>query len=134
TVFVMSPDDGADARVRIFTPGTELPFAGHPVLGTAFVLGTQRRAEMIRLQTAAGVIPVWLRWNDDRVVFGEMEQPVPTPETFGQVDDLLAALGVQRSELPVEVYRNGPRHVFVTLDSEQAVSAIVPDMPALAAL
>ena len=39
TVFVLPAEEGADARVRIFTPAAELPFAGHPVLGTAFVLG-----------------------------------------------------------------------------------------------
>jgi trans-2,3-dihydro-3-hydroxyanthranilate isomerase len=40
TVFVLPPQAaGADVRIRIFTPSTELPFAGHPVLGSAFVLG-----------------------------------------------------------------------------------------------
>lgn len=42
TVYVLAPEQGADARIRIFTPAAELPFAGHPVLGTAIVLGIER--------------------------------------------------------------------------------------------
>ena len=60
TIFVLPPEtSGADARIRIFTPGAELPFAGHPVLGSAIVLGSERTdVSRIRLQTGAGVIPV----------------------------------------------------------------------------
>ncbi len=56
TVFVLQADGdpGADARVRIFTPSVELPFAGHPVLGTAFVLGSARGLDTVRLRTGAG--------------------------------------------------------------------------------
>jgi trans-2,3-dihydro-3-hydroxyanthranilate isomerase len=100
----------------------------------AFVLATERRAEVIRLKTGAGVIPVALTWDRDRVVFGEMDQSIPAPEQFARAGELLSALGVRRSELPVEAYRNGPLHVYVTLDSEEAVSAVAPDMAALAAL
>jgi trans-2,3-dihydro-3-hydroxyanthranilate isomerase len=134
TVFVLDPEGDGDARIRIFTPRTELPFAGHPVLGTAFVLATERHAEVIRLETGAGVIPVALAWDRDRAAFGEMDQPIPAPEPFAQARELLSALGVARSELPVEAYRNGPLHVYVTLGSEQALAAVVPDMTALAAL
>jgi predicted PhzF superfamily epimerase YddE/YHI9 len=45
TVFLLPPEEGGDARLRIFTPRTELPFAGHPVLGTAFVVGTALAAD-----------------------------------------------------------------------------------------
>src|SRR5213595_3660573 len=61
TVFVLPPQaDGADVRIRIFTPATELRFAGHPVLGTAFVLGGPLQKVVIRLETPMGVIPVEL--------------------------------------------------------------------------
>src|SRR5487761_1857458 len=58
TVFVLPPEAGGDARIRIFTPGTELPFAGHPTLGSAFVLCGQRGLDAIDLETGAGVVRV----------------------------------------------------------------------------
>jgi trans-2,3-dihydro-3-hydroxyanthranilate isomerase len=61
-----------------------------------------------------------------------MEQTVPSWEPFEQPEVLLAALGAERSELPVEAYRNGPRHVFVALESEEAVARLRPDLAALA--
>src|SRR5580658_10361914 len=57
TVFLFPPQDGGDAWLRIFTPGAELPFAGHPVLGTAFVVGTALDAGAVTLETAAGLVP-----------------------------------------------------------------------------
>jgi trans-2,3-dihydro-3-hydroxyanthranilate isomerase len=131
TVFVLDARDGADARVRIFTPWAELPFAGHPVLGTAFVLGEGSQAPVVRLETGAGVVPVALRRERDRVVFGEMDQPIPSIESFARERELLGALGVERSELPIDAYRNGPAHVYVALAGEQEVAALRPDMAAL---
>lgn len=131
TVFLLPAVDGGDARVRIFTPAAELPFAGHPVLGTAFVLGERSHAPLVRLETGAGVVPIALRRDGERVVFGEMDQPIPAPEPFTRERELLRALGVERSELPVEAYRNGPLHVYVALGSEQAVAAVRPDLAAL---
>jgi trans-2,3-dihydro-3-hydroxyanthranilate isomerase len=133
TVFVLPAENPADVRVRIFTPAAELPFAGHPVLGTGFVIGEQLGKDIVRLQTGAGVIPVALTREDGRVVFGEMDQPVPDPEPFNRVDELLAALRVARAVLSVEAYRNGPLHVYVALESEAAVAALAPDVGALAA-
>jgi trans-2,3-dihydro-3-hydroxyanthranilate isomerase len=131
TVFVLPPSPGsdADAAVRIFTPGTELPFAGHPVLATAFVLGTKDpEADRITLQTGAGEVPIALRRDNGAVAYGEMEQPFPTREPFPHEQPLLAALGLERSELPVEAYRNGPVHVYVALPDEAAVAALRPDL------
>jgi trans-2,3-dihydro-3-hydroxyanthranilate isomerase len=134
TVFVIGARDDADAEIRIFTPGTELPFAGHPVLGTAFVLGQRLGGTLVRLATRAGVISVELRRDGDAIVYGEMGQPIPTREDFERAEELLAALGVARSELPVQAYSNGPVHVYVALDSEQAVAELRPDLGALAEL
>jgi trans-2,3-dihydro-3-hydroxyanthranilate isomerase len=132
TVFVFPPGgDGEDARVRIFTPATELPFAGHPMLGTAFALGERSGVQLVRLLTGAGLVPVTLERDGGAVVYGEMEQPIPTTEPFAAEDQVLAALGVERSELPVEAYRNGPVHVYVALDSERSVQALRPDLAAL---
>lgn len=135
TVFVLPADgDDHDAHIRIFTPAIELPFAGHPVLGTAFILGGRLGLEAVRLRTASGVVPVALERRDDAIVFGVMAQPVPTWTAFDRPDELLAAVGVERSELPVEVYDNGPRHTYVRLPDEAAVAALTPDIGALGPL
>jgi trans-2,3-dihydro-3-hydroxyanthranilate isomerase len=134
TVFVLPPEDGADARVRIFTPVTELPFAGHPVLGTAYVVGRRLGLGTVRLQTGAGVVPVQLTREREEIVFGEMEQPIPVVAPFAPAPALLRALGVPRAELPIELYDNGARHVYVALSSEAAVAALRPDLRAVSAL
>lgn len=130
--FVLPPQCGGDARIRIFTPVNELPFAGHPLLGTAIALGEWAKGDRLRLETAVGVIPFDLRRADGRVVGVEMEQPIPTWEEFDRTDELLAALGVPASEPPVEIYSNGPRHVFVGVESVAALSRLDPDHRALA--
>jgi trans-2,3-dihydro-3-hydroxyanthranilate isomerase len=131
TVFVLRAEADGDVRIRIFTPTTELPFAGHPVLGSAFVLGAPLQRAVIRLETGVGTIPVELEREGARIVFGRMEQRVPRWEPCAEEAALLAALGVGRSQLPVEVYENGPRHVFVALGSEEEVATLRPDMGAL---
>jgi trans-2,3-dihydro-3-hydroxyanthranilate isomerase len=134
TVFVLpATSEDADVRIRIFTPAVELPFAGHPTLGSAFVLGAPLQKVVIRLETAAGVVPVSLEREGPKIVFGRMEQPVPRWETVADPAPVLAALGVERSGLPVERYDLGPGHLFVELDSPAAVQALAPDIAALAA-
>jgi trans-2,3-dihydro-3-hydroxyanthranilate isomerase len=132
TVFVLPPEQGGHARIRIFTPTAELPFAGHPTLGSAFVLAGPLQLAEIRLETGAGTIPVRLDREGARITFGRMEQLVPTVEPAADEASLLAALGIERSELPVEVYDNGMKHAFVTLASEDHVAAVRPDFGALA--
>ena len=131
TVFVTAGRDGADACVWIFTPAIELPFAGHPILGTAFVLAERDGADRLGLLTGSGVVTVTLRREDERVVAGEMQQPVPTWAPLPAADAVLAALGVAQSALPVEVYDNGPRHAFVALSEAAEVARLRPDMAAL---
>src|SRR5947209_168093 len=134
TVFVLPASESADARVRIFTPYVELPFAGHPVLGTAFVLGGRIPAPSLVLDTRAGLVPVAVTRSGSEVVYGEMEQPLPVLEPFEQEPALLAALGLEASELPVEAYRNGPMFVYVGLPDEAAIASLSPDLRALARL
>jgi trans-2,3-dihydro-3-hydroxyanthranilate isomerase len=134
TVYVYPREHGGHAKIRIFTPTTEVPFAGHPTLGTAFVLGGPLQLEEIRLETGGGVIPVRLEREGARITFGWMTQPVPTVSEYAAADELLAALGVEGSTLPIEVYDNGLQHVFVALGSEEDVVALEPDMTALARL
>ena len=79
TVFVLPPREGGTVRIRIFTPRNELPFAGHPCLGTAFVLGAPLQLGVIVLETGQGIVPVELERDESgRIVFGRMTQPVPT--------------------------------------------------------
>jgi len=133
TVFLCEAGEGgADAAVRIFTPGAELPFAGHPVLGTAFVVGERSGASEVVLACGAGPVRIVLEREGGEIVYGEMEQPVPAVGDAPDVEALLAALGVKASQLPVSAWRNGPTHVYVQLDSSQAVDALAPDMGALA--
>jgi len=128
TVFVYPPEAGGHVRLRIFTPTVELPFAGHPVLGTAFVLAAPLQLGEIRLETGVGIVPVTLERDESgRIVSGRMEQPLPSVEPYEAEADLLAALGVERSELPVEVYDNGLLFVYVALASEADVAALRPD-------
>ena len=136
TVFIIGrrSDGAGEATIRIFTPSTELPFAGHPVLGTAFVVGSETGSDAVTLQCPAGPVPLALTRERGEIVYGEMEQPIPSPEPFERVDELLAAVGVQRSELPVEAYRQGPTHVYVMLSSEAEVAALEPNFDALGRL
>jgi trans-2,3-dihydro-3-hydroxyanthranilate isomerase len=130
TVFVLPPEQGGHARIRIFTPSDELPFAGHPVLGTAFVLAGPLQLPEIRLETGSGIVPIVLEREGARITFGWMSQPVPRWERFERADEVLAALDVE-SELPVDRYLLGPTHVYVALRDRDAVAALEPDFGAL---
>jgi trans-2,3-dihydro-3-hydroxyanthranilate isomerase len=134
TTFVLRPQqEGHDAHVRIFTPVNELPFAGHPLLGTAIALGDRvTDSDRLLIETAMGPVPFELRRAGGKVVQVSMRQPVPTWEPFDRADELLEALGVKDATLPVEAYRNGPRHVLVGLESVEALSKLSPDHRALA--
>jgi len=133
TTFVYPPEDEGHVKMRIFTPRTEVPFAGHPTLGTAFVLAGPLQLEELRIETGRGIVAVRLERDGSRVVFGRMTQPLPTIVPFDRADELQAALGVE-SRLPVELYDNGLPHVFVALRSEDDVVALAPDQQRLAAL
>ena len=73
--FVLPAEAGGHAKIRIFTPVKEMPFAGHPTLGTAFVLAGPLQLIELRLETGVGIVPVRLEREESRVVFGRMEQP-----------------------------------------------------------
>jgi trans-2,3-dihydro-3-hydroxyanthranilate isomerase len=132
SVFVLPPrSPDADVRIRIFTPLGELPFAGHPVLGTAFVLGGPLQKIVLRIETDSGVVPVELQREGAATRFGWMDQPIPEWELFERADELVSVLGLERSGLPVELYHLGPEHVFVELESAAQVGALKPDFAGL---
>src|SRR6266576_4933484 len=133
TVFVLPPEAGGHARIRIFTPTLELPFAGHPVLGSAFVLAAPMQLVEIRLETGEGIVPVTLEREGARISFGWMQQPIPGYEPFADAEKLQELLGV-RSQLPIEIYYLGPSHVYLELGGPEEVAALRPDFGALEAL
>jgi trans-2,3-dihydro-3-hydroxyanthranilate isomerase len=134
TVFVLPAESGGDARVRIFTPAAELPFAGHPILGTAIFLAEHGGSTSVTLETGAGPVEVTMELAAGRIVSGQMAQPIPTWQPYDRTAELFAALGVNGSNLPVELYQNGPRHLSVALETEAEVAALAPDLSALARL
>lgn len=137
TTFCLPPDGEADARVRVFTVSEELPFAGHPTLGTAAVLRCMeprlRGAAAVRLELRAGVVPVRfpasredLPWGAP--IHGEMEQP---PPSFGQEhapERAAALLG-----LPVEAL-DRTRPVLTVSTGLPFAVALLRDLDALAHL
>jgi trans-2,3-dihydro-3-hydroxyanthranilate isomerase len=135
TVFFLPPDDpGADAHVRIFTPGGEIPFAGHPTLGSAWVLGEMLKKQTVTLRTGAGLIPVELERKGETITFGWMSQPIPDWGPYDRAAELLQALGTtgKPDGLPIEWYRNGPLNAYVEIPGPEALNALEPDMQKLA--
>jgi len=133
TVFAY-PARGADARIRIFTPTSEVPFAGHPVLGTAVVVATNIGADRVLLETGRGPVPVRIDRATGRTTRGVMEQPIPTFKLYDRAQEFLHAIGVDRSLLPVTIYDNGIPHVYVMLERPDDVAELRPDFSALTAL
>jgi trans-2,3-dihydro-3-hydroxyanthranilate isomerase len=136
TTFVLPPQDAAnDYRVRIFTPGEELPMAGHPTVGTTFILAREhmieRGADMttIKLEEAVGTIPVNIEWRDGEAGFIQMRQPLPTfgarVEDVGAVAEMLSVepRDIAETNLPIEVVSCGVPFLFVPLRSLAAAHA-----------
>ena len=134
TVFVYPPTAGGHVRIRIFTPGAEIPFAGHPVLGAAFVLGGPLQLTEIVIETDVGNIPVTVEREGPKITFGWMRQPVPQVSAFAGAGELVEALGGVKEQLPIELYDNGLTHVMVRLESDATVASLEPDMSRLARL
>src|SRR5208337_1003835 len=96
TTFILPGDAAAEkdrgVRVRIFTVREELPFAGHPTLGTAFVLrgqtGPMSGAEEVRLALNVGTVPVRFTQEPSQPVFGEMAQKDPEFGAIHNVEDV----------------------------------------------
>jgi len=125
TTFVLPPDDPAnDFRVRIFTPGRELPMAGHPTIGTAFVLAREKMLPAggetltIRFEEKVGPIPVRLEMKDGAPDMIWMTQPLPDfgPVVLNAVA-MAAMLGIDpgglRTDVPIEVVSCGMPFLFV---------------------
>ena len=137
TTFVLPPTDpAADYALRIFTPGGELPFAGHPTLGSCFAWlaagGQPKSADRIVQQCAKGLIPI--RRDGERLAFAAPPsvRSDPAPALLA---DIAQALGVEPTPI-VRAQRldNGPVWLTLQLDSADTVLALEPDHARLAAL
>jgi PhzF family phenazine biosynthesis protein len=132
TTFVLpASDPAADYALRIFTPKSELPFAGHPTLGSAHAviaagLAVPRAGKLVQ-QCAVGLVEVSV--EADGLSF---RLPPATITPAPQPDVLTAALGGTLAA-PPQVVDVGPRWVIAQLPTPAAVRTLVPDLPALAA-
>jgi trans-2,3-dihydro-3-hydroxyanthranilate isomerase len=138
TTFVLPPDDPRhDWRVRIFTPGSELPMAGHPTVGTAFVLAREHliprgaRESNIIFEEGVGPVPVRVEFENGEPSFAEMSQPLPK---FGpRLTDASAVakmLSLNTEDiddtLPLEVVSCGVPFLYVPLRTLDAARRARP--------
>jgi trans-2,3-dihydro-3-hydroxyanthranilate isomerase len=136
TTFVMAPSQpGYAARVRIFTPGTELPFAGHPTVGTAWVLATQglvpRGALEFTLEEGVGPVPVRGEQGANGLTFWMTHPPLTFGEVIGHPGRIAESIGLQESDLvpdvPLQVASTGVEFLYMALKDRHAVDSAVSD-------
>jgi trans-2,3-dihydro-3-hydroxyanthranilate isomerase len=147
TIFVMKPKDPNNtARVRIFFPGGEMPFAGHPTLGCAILLAEMKHKAgcsfetEIRLEEVAGLVPVKVTRIGD-VPHGMFSAPVvPQKAADGPGKaDIAAALGISAGDVGFDAHqpmliRGGPAFFFVPVPSRAILEKARPCEPAWGAL
>jgi trans-2,3-dihydro-3-hydroxyanthranilate isomerase len=141
TTFIFPPTGRGDVRMRIFTPGAELPMAGHPTIGSTFALAAEGtiakgRSDFV-FELGVGPTPVSLEWGDDGLASAWMTQPLPSFGTIVRANDALAsAIGLSLSELvpdlPAQVVSCGVPFLFIALASRTAVDNLTIDRKALA--
>jgi trans-2,3-dihydro-3-hydroxyanthranilate isomerase len=127
---------GTDVRVRIFCPDGEMPFAGHPVIGSTFALAhaglVKPPRDRLILGLGIGPTPVDLEWKGPALTFAWMTQQLPRfGPTLHARDRMAGALGIERAALldgvPIQEVSCGLPFVFVPLRSRAAVDACVLD-------
>lgn len=143
TVFILPPDNEAhSAKVRIFTPGRELPFAGHPTVGTAIFLALQKTGNsegeedaIIVLEEGVGPVRVGVRLRPGKAPFAELDVP-KLPEEAGEAapsDRLAAALGLAPNDIGFEnhvatQYSSGVPFTFVPVRDLDAIGRAAPQI------
>jgi trans-2,3-dihydro-3-hydroxyanthranilate isomerase len=133
TTFVLPRETGEERikgiRTRIFTPEEELPFAGHPTLGTAWVLKNGRMENEIPLDLNVGRVPVRFSQRDGRL-FGEMVQPEPRWGFVHKPEKVAVALGIEPSDLdsraPIETVSTGNAFAIVPFRSIEKLRELRP--------
>jgi trans-2,3-dihydro-3-hydroxyanthranilate isomerase len=141
TTFVFPKAGPGDVKMRIFTPGSELPMAGHPTIGTTFALAhdgvIQKGRTDWTFECGVGPIPVALEWKGDALSFAWMTQPNPQ---FGAIVEdrpaFAAAIGLEARDLvdglPVQSVSCAVPFLFVPIATRRAVDAVAIDRRALA--
>ena len=135
TTFVYPPEEaGCDYKVRIFTPGQELPMAGHPTLGTAYILASLTDLKgktdlLLTLQEGVGPIPVNIRVNDGKPGLITMQQPNPKiHDPFEDRDAIAALMSLNQDqlveELPVQILDCGVPYMIIPVKNLLAVESI----------
>ena len=137
TTFLLPADDPkADYQVRIFSPGRELPFAGHPTLGSChawLAAGGRPKGEQIVQQCAAGLIPI--RRAAGRLWFAAPERLRSGPLDAAEVERIAEGLGIARASILAHAWcDNGPRWRGVMLGSAAQVLKLEPNPSHLAGL
>lgn len=135
--FVLPPTtDGADYRVRIFCPGRELPFAGHPTLGTCHAwleAGGEPRSDVIVQECGAGLVRI--RRDGDVLAFAAPALQRSGPLDEVDVERIAAGLGLARTDIVDHQWcDNGPGWMAVLVESADQVLGIKPDPHLLAGL
>lgn len=139
TTFIFPPEGKGDIRMRIFTPGDELPMAGHPTIGSTFALAhegvIERGRDVFTFELGVGPTPVQLEWEDDRLSFAWMTQKNPA---FGPIAPdagaLARAIHVDAdlvSDHPLQEVSCGVPFFFLVLKTRKAVDQAEPDQLAL---
>ncbi len=137
TTFLLPPTQaGADYRVRIFTPGGELPFAGHPTLGSCHAWleagGSPKRDDVVVQECQVGLVRI--RREPPRLAFAAPPLTLGAPEP-ALLAKVKAALGLQAQQvLAAQLLDNGPVWLGLLLDAPQTVLGLRPDHGALKAL
>jgi PhzF family phenazine biosynthesis protein len=145
TVFLLPPTTAeADYRARIFTPRSELPFAGHPTISAAYCVhrslidaGYGQGAALLRQECEAGIIPVAITEQAGRTVYTMTQVPAHFIDLDIDRATILAALGCADADLldpPVEASNTGIGWMFARLATPEAVAALDPDMTAITAI
>jgi len=134
TTFLLPPTDpAADYRVRIFTPSTEYPFAGHPTIGSCHAwleAGGVPKGDLVIQECGAGLVP--LRRSGDRLAFAAPPLLRSGPLSSAELADVCTALGIHESAVVDSNWvDNGPGWVAVLLDSAEAVLAVEPNFGAV---
>jgi trans-2,3-dihydro-3-hydroxyanthranilate isomerase len=133
---------GTDCRMRIFTPGRELPMAGHPTIGTTFALAHEDTiragSDQFVFGLGVGPTPVSLRWKDGGLEFAWMTQPLPSfGAVLGNRGEMAAAIGVEAPDVdasgPIQVVSCGVPFLFAPLASRAAVDRVTLNQQAFRA-
>ncbi len=138
TTFVLRPSDaGADYRLRIFTPGGELPFAGHPTLGSARAVlasgrATARNGKLVQ-QCEAGLIPLRIDASGDRLFF-EVPSARVAPLAVEESAMLCRAMGAGAEDARFDVIDLGPVWLTASLRDAASVLSLNPDLAAVGAI